>query len=262
MRLELGGLWLCTSDTGLLHLGRSCHTGSVLQCFSKLPQLSCSWDRFVEDEWGLHVVQDQADGGCLSGVGIRGTQPPDRWACHLLSVAGEVGTSWRHLLPLEIAATTTKHCLVSRDGAALPWSIHCLALPWVHLEGDEALTCLGHPERWLLVVDTRCWGWTLMWWVKKAGSATYWWLGRDCLLLLADVPTAPRSSGWSGEGQGEQTDAVWRGKKNYTKCFFIVRLLPQRPRCYPALLRVKKGSVNKNSRAAGSIELIQLQAHS
>lgn len=81
-------------------------------------------------------------------------------------------------------------------------------------------------------------------------------------LLLTDVPTAPRSWGWSGEGQGEQTDAVWRGKKNYTKCFFIVRLLPKRPRCYPALLRVKKGSVNKNSRAAGSLELIQLQTHS
>jgi len=113
------------------------------------------------------------------------------------------------------------------------------------------------------VVHTGCQHWIFPWVErKKAGSATYWWLSGDSSLLLTDVLTAPRSSGWSGEGQGEQTDAVWRGKKNYRKCFFIARLLPRRPRCYPALLRVKKGSVNKNSRAAGSAELIQLQTSS
>lgn len=82
------------------------------------------------------------------------------------------------------------------------------------------------------------------------------------MLLLRDVPTASWNSGWSGEGQREQTDAVWQGKKNYTKCFFIARPLPQRPRCYPALVRVKKRSVNRNSRVAGSTELIQLQTNS
>jgi len=75
-------------------------------------------------------------------------------------------------------------------------------------------------------------------------------------------PRSPEELRWGGEGQGEQTDVVWRGKKNYTKCFFIARLLPKRPRCYPTLLRVKKGSVNKNARAAGSTGLIQLQTSS
>lgn len=62
----------------------------------------------------------------------------------------------------------------------------------------------------------------------------------------------------TGGGLEEQTDAAWRGKMNHTKCFFIARTLPQRPRCYPELLRVKKGSVSKDSAAAGRPELIQL----
>lgn len=158
-----------------------------------------------------HSVQDQTDAICLTGVRIRGASSLRQMSLpNSVAVLGEVhSTCWPPLSSLK-AATTAAWQTVMELLRCFTRFRNCFFVSLALLLDIATDTTCRKRDTWVtwasfeMVSDGRCRVSALAIYVggqKKAGSATYWWLDWDSPLLIAHVPSAPRSSRWSGEGQ-------------------------------------------------------------